>query len=225
MSPFAQDIVVSLGSALVTVVGSAITGFAVAFITIRAQRKRLKVAYDVTCTTLVEPGGLRGTPLVASVDPNRATGCPTVVSASDAVGSAYDFRVRVRNVGNDTVGGGGVPVVITTSLDTEATIIQVQTAPPSQPDYEVRCSPGQQPNVASVSFPYINKYDTVTVRLVSVQNAGKRCSVEILGPGVEAEESSIMAWRRFREAMKPLLRRLAENFESQRVGYKPPPKF
>ena len=181
-----SDLLASILGGLTEALVGGLVGFLVAYFAFRLRRDDRVIEYYRTSFALLE------------YEPSSALQItvPETILVGDADGekkrvpveTAYGFSIKMENVGNQVVDDCTVEV----QLDRQAKIVDCRTAPKPKPRYELCAERDQEaPNIERLFVPYINPGDTVSVHILSVNNADDACQVEILAKGVEVRERDL----------------------------------
>lgn len=178
-----QEIIASIIGAIIQVVGGAVGGFLIAYFTLIRQQRRKRIEYEYSAASLLETKHVSKSPLTVSVDKSIVTGDEHDKGSSIIVNTAYAFVIKLVNRGNETITNPTVEV----RLDNQAIIVSYEYEPDYWPGQQpVRDMSMAKPNILRLSFPFINKKQTITITATSIQNESSECSVSVLGPEIEA---------------------------------------
>jgi hypothetical protein len=168
------------------IISSSITFLGTLFITllaIKLQRGRKVIQYTIKSMPLLRFKPMEGT-LSISVDKFILTNEESDKGTSQQINNTYGFQIDLFNVGSEDIEKPNIEI----TLDPTAKIVGYETQPANRPGYEVNLQRiNSQPNVLRVLFPFVNRGEPVTIRLISTDNATKQCKVGVLGLGIHAK--------------------------------------
>jgi hypothetical protein len=174
MSPEMTNIV---GGLIVAAFASLLT-----FMLTMSVRKRKVVQFNVFSMPLLRFIPRKERTLAVSVDKALLTGKADDKGQLAPIISAYGFEIEIQNVGNEDITDASIEI----RLDESAKIIEYETNPAPQKNYEVSLERhGTSPNVVQVLVPYINRGQRLLVRLISTENISRECHVDIRGLGIQ----------------------------------------
>jgi hypothetical protein len=103
------------------------------------------------------------------------------------IDSAYGFQIELCNVGNEDIENPNIEI----SLDKSAKIVGYEILPMAKPGYDIKLlKDNLNHNIIRFQVSYINRNSRLTIRLISTENIGKECKVEVIGLGIRTRKYS-----------------------------------
>jgi uncharacterized membrane protein len=176
------------GSLIEALIGG-VVGVFLTLLTFRLQQRRKIIEYETFSMPLIRFKPTPERSILVSVDKSLLTSKEEDKGDLIQVDSAYGFEIKIQNVGSQPIEN----CIIEINLDSNAKILESETQPPSKPGRKITSQRDEQElSVLRVTPEYINKKDTILVRITSTGNKSQKCEVNVMGMGLHVRERSFL---------------------------------